>query len=249
MAACELRSLIVTQAAQTVRSFVDLRAFAARSDLLGATGDGAWIANRTALSLADGPVSLAVLRLSGSGQELPLGADEFAIVLEGDLAIANDGAAYEVSAGRSIVIPAGIAFGWTVRTATTIVVMCCASGAPGAPNPVPIDEAAPLIPSGAPLAALLVGPTPSCRNFTDYRSANGEFVCGTWDSTPYHRRAMHYGHSELMHLLEGAVTFVDGTGSKATFSEGDVFLVEQGAECSWDSRVNVKKVYAIYRPA
>ncbi|HKT75317.1 MAG TPA: hypothetical protein VJQ78_01200 [Sphingobium sp.] len=28
-----------------------------------------------------------------------------------------------------------------------------------------------------------------------------------------------------------------------------MFLVEQGAHCSWDSREHVKKVYAIYRPA
>ena len=49
-------------------------------------------------------------------------------------------------------------------------------------------------------------PPPSCRNFTDYRSADGEFVCGTWDSTPYHRRAMFYRHYELMYLLEGSVT-------------------------------------------
>lgn len=239
----------MTQAAQTVRSFIDLRAFAARSDLLGATGNGAWAANRTALPLVDGPVSVTVLRLSGSGQESPLDADEFAIVLEGGLAIAHDGATYDVPSARSIVIPAGMAFDWTARTATTILVMRCASGAAGALNPIPIDEAAPLVPSGAPLATLLVGPTPSCRNFTDYRSANGEFVCGTWDSTPYHRHAMRYGHFELMHLLQGTVTFVDGNGTEATFTEGDVFLVEQGAECSWESRVDVKKVYAIYRPA
>lgn len=238
----------MTQAAHTVRSFIDLRAFAAQSDLLGATGNGAWAANRTAYPLAKAPVTLGVVRLSGHGQQLALDADEFAIVLEGDLVISHGGVAYDVPAGRCIVIPAGIAFDWAARTATTLIVMQCSSGPAGADRPVPIDENAALSPSGAPLADLLVGPTPSCRNFTDYRSANGEFVCGTWDSTPYHRRAMRYGHCELMHLLQGAVTFVDGAGNEATFAEGDVFLIEQGADCSWESRVDVKKVYAIYRP-
>ena len=113
---------------------------------------------------------------------------------------------------------------------------------------VPIDEAASLEPSNPPIADLLVGPTPSCRNHSDYRSTNGEFVCGTWDSTPYHRRAMLYRHIELMHLLDGRVTFKDATGS-VTFSKGDVFLAMRGAECAWISQVHVKKVYAIHRPA
>ncbi|MFM2371302.1 MAG: hypothetical protein RIS85_1024 [Pseudomonadota bacterium] len=239
----------MTEAAQTVRSFIDLRAFAAATDLLAAAGDGAWTANRHDLSLADGPVTVSVLRLSGSGQEAALAADEFAIVLDGELQFATSDASLDVATGRSVVIPAGVAFSWTARAATTVIVMRCASGPAGAAAVVPIDESAELVASGAPLAELLVGPTPSCRNFTDYRSGNGEFVCGTWDSTPYHRRAMRYGHFELMHLLQGAVTFVDGAGREATFAQGDVFLVEQAAECSWESRVHVKKVYAIYRPA
>jgi uncharacterized cupin superfamily protein len=239
----------MTQATQTVRSFMDLRKLAAQCDLLAASGDGAWATNRTTLPLAQAPVTLGVLRLSDSGHQTALGTDEFAIALSGGLALAHNGKTYDVPAGKSIVIPTGVEFEWTARTATTVIVMSCSSGPAAADLPVPIDENATLSPSGPPLAELLVGPTPSCRNFTDYRSANGEFVCGTWDSTPYHRRAMTYGHFELMHLLEGAVTFVDETGREATFGEGDVFLVEQGAHCSWESRVHAKKVYAIYRPA
>lgn len=239
----------MTAAADTIRSFIDLRDFAARTDLPAATGDGAWTANRKSLPLPEGPVSIAVLRLGGKGAEAALAADEFVIVLEGALLVEHHGEVFEIPAGKSAVIPAGVAFDWTARAATTAVVMRCASGPAGADKPVPIDESAELAPSGAPLAELLVGPTPSCRNFTDYRSENGEFVCGTWDSTPYHRLSMPYRHYELMHLLQGAVTFVDGAGREATFGEGDVFLVEQGAHCSWESRVHVKKVYAIYRPA
>ncbi len=239
----------MSQTAETVRSFIDLRAFAAASDLLAASGDGAWGSNRKALPLAPSPVSCAVVRLSGEGREAGLAADKFVIVLEGGLVIDHEGASQEVPAGRSIAVPAGLAFHWTARTATMLIVMECDSGAAGADRLVPINESAQMAASGAPLAELLVGPTPSCRNFTDYRSANGEFVCGTWDSTPYHRRAMRYGHFELMHLLHGAVTFVDGAGREATFVQGDVFLIEQGAHCSWESRTEVTKVYAIYRPA
>jgi len=54
---------------------------------------------------------------------------------------------------------------------------------------------------------------------------------------------------ELIYLSAGSVTFGDGAGAQGTFGKGDIFLVEQGASCSWDSQVHVKKIYAIYRPA
>jgi len=38
-------------------------------------------------------------------------------------------------------------------------------------------------------------------------------------------------------------------GASHTFKQHDIFVVEQGARCSWDSREHVKKVYAIIRPA
>jgi uncharacterized cupin superfamily protein len=60
---------------------------------------------------------------------------------------------------------------------------------------------------------------------------------------------MLFRHYELMHLLEGSVTFVDETGRSGTFSRGDIFIIEQNARCSWESREKVAKVYAIYRPA
>lgn len=113
---------------------------------------------------------------------------------------------------------------------------------------MPIDIAAELTPSGAPLAELLVGQTPTCRNLTSFRSVDGEFTCGVGDSTPYHRLPMRYAHFELMYLLQGKVTFADEIGRSHTFGKGDIFLVEQGASCSWDSREHVAKVYAIYSP-
>ena len=60
---------------------------------------------------------------------------------------------------------------------------------------------------------------------------------------------MYYRHYELMYLLEGSVTFVDEAGRSGSFSKGDIFLVEQTAQCTWDSREDVAKVYVIYRPA
>lgn len=229
--------------ASRVRSFVDLRAFA---DMAEAPATGDYATARAALPLADGPCSVDLVALDGgAGSVAGLPGDEFVIVVEGSLRIGTT----LLAAGRSAVIPAGVAFDWEAAPATRALAMRHAIDTPAADAVVPIDEDAELAPSNPPLAALLVGPTPSCRNHTDYLSSDGVFICGTWDSTPYHRVAMRYRHHELMHLLEGSVTFVDEAGTSGTFSTGDIFLVEHGAECSWDSREQVKKVYAIWRPA
>ena len=148
----------------------------------------------------------------------------------------GDGAVSTLADGDSIVLCEGAAFRWSADADTRLIFVRRTGGSAADGAIVPIDTHAALVASGAPLAELLVGPTPSCRNFTDYRSADGAFVCGTWDSTPYHRRAMTYGHYELMYLLDGSVTFVDGAGASGTFDKGDIFLVEQGASCSWDSQ-------------
>jgi uncharacterized cupin superfamily protein len=199
-------------------------------------------------AFADADAVVTAIAPLRHGEVSSLPADEFLIVLSGTLTIRHEGGATLVPMGRSAVLPAGTSFEWAASPATVVVIVACPAVSGAAAAVVPINENAPLEPSNPPLAELLVGPTPSCRNHSDYRSVDGEFVCGTWDSTPYHRRAMTYRHIELMHLLEGSVT-LENTAGSATFSKGDVFLVTRGAECAWSSTVHVKKVYAVHRPA
>lgn len=186
---------------------------------------------------------------SGHGAVDAMPADEFVIVESGTVHIAGGDVEVTLAEGDSIVLRGGSSFAWTAETDSHLLFMRRTDGPTGDATIILVDADAPLEPSGAPLAELLVGPTPACRNNTDWKSEDGEFMVGTWDSTPYHRRAMRYGHFELMYLLDGSVTFVDEAGVEGTFSKGDIFLVEQGASCSWDSRVHVKKIYCIYRPA
>ena len=226
-----------------VRGVIDLRAYAAH---VAPTRD--WLAGRATPAFADDAAAVVALAPLGTGRVPALPADEFVIVLSGELALETARGVAEIRAGCSGVLPAGLAFEWRAAPGTIAVIVACPTSSGTASDVAVIDEAAPLEPSRPPLAELLVGPTPSCRNHTDYLSANGEFVCGTWDSTPYHRRAMPYRHIELMHLLDGSVTFEDASGS-VTFSQGDIFLAARGAQCAWLSDVHVKKVYAIHRPA
>jgi uncharacterized cupin superfamily protein len=238
----------------TPRPFFDLRAFASSAaaraaERAGEPGD-AYLGRRHLLHLDDGPVTCGVIALpAGSGRMPASDADEFVIALDGEV---NFGGNLKLRANESAVLPAGASQSWSTDGPATLVFMryeVAAGGSDGDRAPVAIDEGAPLQPSGAPLAELLIGSTPDCRNHTDFCSMDGTFVCGTWDSTPYHRRPMFYRHHELMHLLDGSVTFEDEDGSRATFERGDIFIVRRGARCSWESRVPVKKVYAIYRPA
>lgn len=229
--------------ATRVRGIVDLRAYGA-----GVAPTRDWLAGRAAPAFADDAAAVAAIAPVGDGRVAALPADEFVIVLSGELTLETARGLAVIKAGHSVVLPSRLGFGWRAAAGTMAVIVACPGAAGTAPDLVRIDEAAPLQPSSPPLAELLVGPTPSCRNHADYCSANGELVCGTWDSTPYHRRPMLYRHIELMHLLQGTVTFADTSGS-VTFSKGDVVLAARGAQCAWISEVHVKKVYATHRPA
>jgi uncharacterized cupin superfamily protein len=226
-----------------VRGVVDLRAYAADA---APTRD--WLIGRRTPAFVDDRAIVLALAPAGEGRVEALPGDEFLILLSGALTVESARGITVIDTGRSAVLPAGLSFRWRAAAGTIVIIVACPAVAGAAEDIVPIDEAAALQPSNPPIADLLIGPTPSCRNHSDYRSRNGEFVCGVWDSTRYHRRAMLYRHIELMHLLEGSVTFEDATGS-VTFVKGDVFLVVRGAECAWISHVPVKKVYAIHRPA
>ncbi len=212
--------------------------------------DDRFLSSRRILDWAQGPVTAGVIALAaGAGSVQALPADEFIIVHEGSLTISQQGSPLTLKPGHSAVLKKGAAFSWSAQGPVSLIFTRYNNSQSGDRAIVPIKESPQLEVTGTPPAELLLTPPPVCRNHTDYRSADGEFVCGTWDSTPYQRRAMFYRHFELMYLLEGSVTLIDEAGRAGTFSKGDIFLVEQTAQCTWESREHVAKVYVIYRPA
>ncbi len=236
-------------------SFVDLRQFA-RDQTLGiaassVAGEDRFLSHRRLLDwVPGGPVTAGAITLeAGSGAVSSMPRDEFIIVSEGSLSLTQQDTTLTLTAGQSAVIQDGAAFAWSAQGPVSIIFLRYNRSVSGKGAIVPVQQNPQLGPSkGGPLGDLLLTAPPVCRNFTDYSSADGELTVGTWDSTPYHRRAMYFRHCELMHLLEGSVTFVDEVGRRGTFSQGDIFLIEQTAQCSWESRNHVAKVYAIYRP-
>jgi uncharacterized cupin superfamily protein len=236
-------------------SFVDLRQFA-RDQTQGiavtaAAGQDRFLSSRRVLDWAPSPVTAGVITLeAGNGAVPSLPADEFIIVHEGNLTLTQQDAAVTLGPNQSAVLKHGAAFSWSAQGPVSLIFVRYNRSREDDGAIVPVRDNPEMGPSvGGPAAELLLTPAPVCRNHTDYRSADGEFTCGTWDSTPYTRRAMFFRHMELMFLLEGSVTFVDEAGRSGTFSKGDIFLIEQGASCSWESLEQVAKLYVIYRPA
>ncbi len=234
-------------------SFVDMRAFARDKSqgipVSASAGDDHFLSSRRVLAWAPGPVTAGVIELeAGRGSVHHLPADECLIVHEGRLTLTHPDAELTLKPGQGVVIQQGAAFSWSAEGPVSLIFTRYNRSQPSTGAIVPIQEGPELKPSGTPSLDLLTTPVPSCRNHTDYTSADGEFMCGTWDSTPYARRPLFYRHYELMHLLQGSVDFVDESGRSSTFSKDDIFLIEQGASCTWDSREHVAKVYVIYRP-
>lgn len=231
--------------------FVDVLASRGSWPACAYRGSDPYLASRRRLPLHDGPVSVETVTLEGgvSGDALPNG-DEFVLVLAGAIRFHQAGRELRLASGEAAVLVRERRVEWSTQGATELIVMrCTAGGGVDSDEPVRIAVDAPLGPSNGPLPELLIGAKPICGNHTDYRSQSGEFVCGTWDSTPYHRQLMTFRHYELMRLLEGQVTFIDQEGRAGTFGPGDVVLFVQGSGCSWESRTHVKKIYATYRPA
>ena len=230
-------------AEQGVGAVVDMRAYAA-----GTAPSGDWLNGRAAPAFADAAARVAAFALRGEGRVEALPTDECVLVLEGRLEIQSDTGTIAMEAATGGVLPVGTSFAWRASGDLLAIVYAAPTAACGSPaSPVLIDQTAPLTPSSPPLAENLIGETPSCRNHTDYLSANTKFVCGTWDSTPYHRRQIPYRQVELMFLLEGSVSFEDA-GGRVTFSAGDACLFVRGDGCAWISEEHVKKIYATQRP-
>jgi uncharacterized cupin superfamily protein len=227
----------------TVAAVVEMRGYAA-----GTAPSTDWLTGRAAPAFADDAAQVSAFALRGSGTVASLPTDEFVLLLAGQLTIESEHGTIALGPDDCCAIPFGTKFEWRASDDMLAVVYAAPTDRAGNTTmPVKIDKAAPLNPSNPPALENLLGEVPTCRGFSDYISANAEFACGTWDSTPYHRRQIPYRQVELMQLLAGKVTFSDQNGS-VTFSAGDVCMFVRGDGCSWLSEEYVKKVFATQRP-
>lgn len=238
-----------------IRSFIDLRRFALeRVKPYAQTGakelDDPFLGGRRLLDLPPGAVEVGAFSPLGSDgfcDDFP--ADEFLFVCEGQLTLEVPGKeTVTLGVGQAAVVQHGSQFNWACHGRPVVASVRYLRSTVGSRLIAPISDSPVMQPSRSPSADLLTTASPTCRSYCDYASADGKFTCGTWDSTPYTRRAMFYPHYELMCLSKGSVTFCDECGRKGTFSRGDLVLLEQHSNCSWESTEDVAKIYAVYRP-
>lgn len=229
-------------------TFIDLRALAGAGAALEGT-DPFDAVRPVAVSAGECEVFFIDLP-AGHGTATEARGDAWLFALSGAVVFESMGGDLTLAEGESCGAPRGTSFGWRTDAPATLLAMRYPGGNAGmAPGIVAIPNDAPLSASNPPALDVLLSDVPSCRSNNLFVSADAVFKCGIWDSTPYQRVPIFFHHSELMHLLEGSVSFVDKAGRAATFHKGDTFIIEQGAECSWDSQVKVAKIYAYYKPA
>ena len=179
--------------------------------------------------------------------------DEFIYVLEGEIIIVEKDRETRVGPGEALVIPRGCHCRYRqdrhVRKFYVYHGDPSAQVAPSGRHAVKVDRSVALASSPPPPAGMLHSPVPRQWAHEFYQGETGEFTVGVWQTTGYHRKLIDFPRHELMHLLEGSVTFEDDKGGRRTFSAGDTFFVPLGAPNSWKSEGTLRKIYCIFQPA
>jgi len=172
---------------------------------------------------------------------------EFMLVLEGEVVIVEETGETRIGSGESFIIPKGLRCRWTQagRVKKFFVILEDSSG------PLKLIKLNPKVklqPSTPPSADILHSPVPTQNAHECFEDATGQFTVGIWDTTGYHRKLLDFTRHELMHLLEGSVTFTDDKGASQTFKAGDTFFVPLGTPNSWKSEGYLRKIYCIFQP-
>jgi uncharacterized cupin superfamily protein len=178
--------------------------------------------------------------------------NEFMTVLEGEVVIVEADRSTSITAGESFIIPKGLHCRWTQpgHVKKFFVIHDDFSGLKndGPLHTIKIDPRVRLEPSPPPSPALLLSPAPVQHTHDCFTDATGQLNIGVWDTTGYQRKLIDFPRHELMHLLEGAVTFEDDQGRQRTFTAGDTFFVPLGTPNSWKSEGYLKKIFVIFQP-
>jgi uncharacterized cupin superfamily protein len=186
------------------------------------------------------------------GRWMPWPVDEFVLVLEGEVVVVEADRETVFGPGDSFVIPRGCRCIWNQCTYFKKFMMMFndprADAVTGVPKVVRIDATAKLALSELPQASMLLTPVPTQHDHLVYQDPTGQLNVGVWDTTGYHRKLIDFPRHELMHLLEGSVTFEDDQGRPQTFNAGDTFFVPLGTPNSWKSEGYLRKIFVIFQP-
>ena len=178
--------------------------------------------------------------------------NEWMLVLDGEVVIVEEHTTTAIRAGESFIIPKGLRCRWTQSgyVKKFFVIFDDASGLAndGPLQVIKIDGRVRLEPSTPPAAAMLLSPAPVQHAHDYFSDATGQLNIGVWDTTGYHRKRSDFPRHELMHLIEGSVTFEDDHGRRQSFKAGDTFFVPMATPNSWKSEGYLRKIFVIFQP-
>jgi uncharacterized cupin superfamily protein len=190
-----------------------------------------------------------------TGKMGPWSTNEVMFLIEGAVTIDHvDGTSLHVSAGDAFFIPKGTVCSWRQLgdLKKFFVIHSDSSGLAAADTTKlrarKIDPAASLAAVDGPDASLLSGPQPTCGEHTAFTDLTGQLSAGIWMASPYQRAAVASSRHELMHILEGEASLIDGTGRRETFVAGDTVFVPLGSTTGWSSSATVRKVFCSFTP-
>lgn len=171
---------------------------------------------------------------------------ELGIVEAGELTLQGEGYRLDLKAGDCFVVPKGITVRWHHRGQLKRVFMAFPGLTPSRDmptQPLKLDLAMSLAPCSPPAASVLLTATPQSWSETLFTAAN--LRIGLWACGPYARKQVQPGYSELMFILEGAVTLTAEHGPAYRVAAGEVVMVPAGATNAWVSEESVRKVFCI----
>lgn len=174
---------------------------------------------------------------------------EFMVLLEGEVVTVEEDCETVIKAGESFFIPKGRRCVWNQAGYIKKFMVLFDDPSGGHMQPIfKIDPGVKLQPSTPPSADTLHSPVAAQYAHEYFKNATGEFTVGVWETTGYHRKPIEFPRYELMHLLEGSVTFTGDQGKTDTFRKGDTFFIPLGTPNSWKSEGTLRKIYCIFQP-
>ena len=178
--------------------------------------------------------------------------NEWMLVLEGEVVMIEESRTVSIKAGESFVVPKGTRCRWTQPgyVKKFFVIFDDPSGAVTAlpRQTIKLDPRVKLEPSTPPSPDMLLSDVPKQNNHLYFEDATGQLTVGVWDTTGYRRKLIDFPRHELMHILEGAVTFEDAGGRQQQYKAGDTFFVPMGTPNAWTSEGYLRKIYVIFQP-
>ncbi len=81
-----------------------------------------------------------------------------------------------------------------------------------------------------------------------YSDSTGQLDVGVWQCDVNRHEMNDCPYDEFVYLLEGHLDIIDEQGLVETYQAGDSFVMPRGANCTWDVKKPIRKIYVVLEP-